>query len=1027
MNPPDVKIHGLPTTGAKAFYLIDNFYTRGKPVICVLNTDETIESLEEDLKSVVLLFDGTGAPTVFTYPEDVNKRLVTLHRLINKKFDFLLTTTGAVSKNTISRKEFSSMNLNVDGVYRREDIAGYLVSSGYTRMDYVDTEGEYSIRGEILDVWAPNSNLPLRLVFDEDRIESIRYLDIESQRSIEFIDSCEIIPAAEFSDKGSIADYLPDLQTTVFVDEDIDEDVEILPWRISAGTTVKLDRIAGKPLNYQKNTSYMGNFSIFVNQLENWQKEKIKPVIFCDNQGQQERLLEMFEENNTGSMPPVYISKLNSGFYQPDKRLCVLCYHEIFTLTGKPVRFPKFKTGRVLEGLWEISPGDYVVHEKYGIGRYRGLKKITIADNVSEYLTVEYRGGDKLYVPIVDFHKVQKYIGVEGRRPRLYSMDTVGWEHAKKRARKSANGLARQLYDIYASRKKIKGYAFSEDGEFENTLAASFMYNETHDQIRAVKEVKKDMQTSFPMDRLVLGDVGFGKTEVAVRATFKCILSSKQVGVLAPTTVLAEQHYQTFTERFSSFPVKIALLSRFQVKSEQKKIIADIKKGIVDVAIGTHRLLQPDVSFKDLGLVVIDDEHRFGVRQKEKIKLMKLSSGKSSPVDTLSLTATPIPRTLSMALSGIKDISLIESPPEGRFEVDTYIGQYDISVVKQAIRAEVDRRGQVFYLHNYIHSILARKKFLENLLPDIKFGIVHGRMKPGEIEKIMWEFTHKKIDCLIATTIIEAGLDIPNVNTMVIEKAEEFGLAQLYQLRGRVGRGQRKAHCYLFYSEGKLTEDAEKRLQAVYEFAKLGSGFKLALRDMEIRGAGEVLGSRQHGFVQDVGLNLYCQFISQSISQLKGEGTKERTVPLVDVNIPAYIPQEYIPQDEIRITFYRKFMSAKDKKELHQIQDELEDRFGAPPEPLHNLVSVMELRLLMSKLHITQVKETDRYILFKFESPDMLRNLSKLYRSKFKFSLEDNTVVKVSRAEVVSSENSSIQFLKLFCGDLVNIYNNMIK
>ncbi|MCI0474570.1 MAG: transcription-repair coupling factor, partial [Ignavibacteria bacterium] len=748
----------------------------------------------------------------------------------------------------------------------------------------------------------------------------------------------------------------------------------------------------------------------------------------CDNAGQQERLLDVFDENDLENLPAVFIARLNSGFNYPDRKVVIVCYHEIFSTTGRPVRFPKFKQGRTLEGLWEISSGDYVVHEKYGIGKYRGLKRITIENNQSEYLMIEYRGGDKLYIPIVDFHKVQKYIGIEGRRPKLYSLDSVGWERDKVRAQKSAGDIARQLYEMYTNRKLTYGFGFDRDTEFEHNLSSTFMYKETSDQLRSVEEVKTDMQSDYPMDRIVLGDVGFGKTEVAVRAAFKCALSSKQVAFLAPTTVLAEQHYQTFKERLGSFPVNVAVLTRFQSKSAQKKILADLKKGMIDIVIGTHRLLQNDVFFKDLGLLIIDDEHRFGVKQKEKIKFLKYSKDNKNLVDVLSLTATPIPRTLSMAFSGIKDMSVIETPPEGRKEIETYIGKYDAELVRQAISAEVSRGGQVFYLHNRINTIVVKKNFLQELLPQIKFCIVHGRMKPVEIEKAMYEFMHNKFNCMIATTIIESGLDIPNVNTMIIEEAENFGLAQLYQLRGRIGRGQVKAHCYLFFSDEihLSNEDARKRLEAIHEFAKLGSGFKLALRDLEIRGAGEILGHRQHGFIQDVGLNLFCQFLNKEVANLKGEKVSQEEVPVIELNISAYIPKEYIEQDDLRIMFYRKFISVENKEELNGICSELEDRFGKIPEPVCNLVFILDLRLLMKKLGIVQVKEKSGEVVFRFGSEiseeafkiPVLQEMLDKYKGKIEFDANNNLILKIKRTHAAVE-----QFTKLFLSDLANFTN----
>jgi len=988
------------TSGAKCFYLFENFYLKNKSCIIELSSDEEIDVFYENLKTLGEYFNTK--PDVFVYPqEDETRRIYTLFLFLSKKpiQYFILSTDQSINRRTISKEKFETLTLAIGKNYSREKIIDFLHKTGYIRTDFVDDVSQYAIRGEILDVWSIQSENPYRIVFYEDEIESIKEFDIISQRSKTLVTEYTILPAKEYNTDGFLKDY-------------ITKDIMYL----------KSEEIF--PEDCFPNINFKGNLGLLTRELKNLRKQQYVVSFFSENTGEQERLLDILEENGLKiDEYKFFVGKLHSGFYSPNKKLAFITYNEIFGKFIKKYRLPKFKQGMSLEGLWEISQGDYVVHEKYGIGKFCGLKQITIGDNTSEYIQIEYKGKDKLYVPVADFHKVQKYIGIEGKRPKLYSLDSSLWERAKIRAKESAFDLANQLYKIYTERKAMRGYSFQEDTEFEKILADSFVYQETADQIKAIEEVKKDMASPYPMDRLILGDVGFGKTEVAIRAAFKCAINSKQAVILAPTTVLAEQHYNVFLERLKSFPVNIVMLTRFQSKKEQKKIINDIKNGTVDIIIGTHRLLQKDVVFKNLGLLIIDEEHRFGVQQKEQIKLLKKS------IDVLSLTATPIPRTLSMALSGLKDISLIESPPEGRLPIETHILQYDENLIKKVINFETSRGGQVFYVYNDIRSIPAKKKNLERILPNIKFAFVHGRMRSSEIEKIMWEFTHNKIDCLVSTTIIEAGLDLPNVNTMIVEKAENFGLSQLYQLRGRIGRSKIKAYCYLFFSPGEITESAKKRLYALREFTQLGSGFKLALRDMEIRGAGEILGKKQHGFVQDVGLNLYCKYLSDEISKLKGIPIPpEEKLPLLDITANAYIPDDYIPQEDIRIMFYRRFILAEKEQEISEIINELSDRFGKIPEPIKQLAEIVKTRCLMKKINIQKIKESEKYFEILFSNIDGLNKIPeyflKNYPDKIEFippvnEKDSSFGVRIKKQSDINAQKNALEFIKNILSDII--------
>ncbi|OGS21122.1 MAG: transcription-repair coupling factor [Elusimicrobia bacterium RIFOXYA2_FULL_39_19] len=981
-----MKISGLSTDGAKAFYLLENIYLQNKNCLCILPDDDTIEILSDNLSGMAHWLETT--PKILSFPEENTKRITALFDLIalNKSREagknfFILSSLAGVSTGVASPETLNTVTLKSSMNYPREKVLQFLADSNYMREDFVSDMCQYSVRGEILDIWSPQYSTPCRIVFIDNEVESIKEFSIETQRSNNIIHELLILPAKQIvGNQSSLDNFLPE-NSVIFIDEKIPR--ENLPVWVGKFETIELEALSDNHVNFNQNTPFKGNMPLFFQTLDEYKKDGYKTAVFCANLGEQERLAEIFEENKRSAGITI-IAPVTQGFYSPDKKLAFITYNEIFGRYERPVRIPKFKSGKLLEGLWEISLGDYVVHEKYGIGKYRGLKIINTGENISEYIHLEYRNEDKLFVPVADFHRVQKYVGVEGKRPRLYSLDSVTWESAKQRAKKSAEDVAKHLHELYLARKSAPGHGFSHDSDFEKVLADSFLYKETPDQLRAIDEVKNDMESPHPMDRIVLGDVGFGKTEVAIRAAFKAALGFKQVALVCPTTVLAEQHFNVFTERLKSFPIKLGLLTRFQTKKEQKDTIELLNNGTLDIVIGTHRLFSKDIHFRDLGLLIIDEEHRFGVKQKEHIKLVKKT------IDVLSLTATPIPRSLSMSLTGIKDLSVIESPPEGRLPVETHIGTFDENLIKKAILAELNHGGQIFFIHNYIHSIYSRKLSLEKLLPEVRFAVLHGRMHATEIEETMWDFVHKNIDCLVSTTIVESGIDMPNANTMIIEQAEEFGLAQLYQLRGRIGRSRTKAYCYLFFSPGEMTEEAKKRLQALHEFTTLGSGFKLALRDMEIRGAGEVLGAKQHGFVHDVGLDLYCKYISDEMHKLKGIGKpiEEEKTYTVDLNISAYIPQEYIAQDDLRIMYYRKFMAIEKEGELDLLNRELEDRFGNLPTPVTQLSVIVRLRSLMKENDIAQIKMEQKYIEVIFYGKHMAAKIMDRLLAKYSKHIE---------------------------------------
>ncbi|MFH1368428.1 MAG: transcription-repair coupling factor [Elusimicrobiota bacterium] len=964
---------GLSGSG-KAYFILEKL-AEAKVIVAVAAEDD-IQAWHDNLLALGKFFPSVSIYKYLQY--DPFESINTLDRLSAGAFPcVVLATPESFALKTVSPDSLkkNTMVFSLGKTSDYEKTLSALSDNGYQREDFVEDRGHFSRRGEILDIWTPDMDSPVRIVFDVNTVETIRSFDVATQRSDKMLKEIRVLPvhpvrSSTASGAGSdgvlagpasngakaraetaLADYLPAGAQVYFDAQPSDETASA-----AGGREILVNSALGAgPVDagFRPLGRWAGNFPAFISDLKKFREQNYSLMVFCAHQGEKDRLEEILNDNKwRDELPEMHIGPLAESFYSPSRKLAVFSGQEIL-YRRRPVSFPKFKAGRRLEGLWEITPNDYVVHEKYGVGKYLGLKKIVRGDQEAEYICVEYRGGDKLYVPVDDFRVVQKYIGIEGCRPRLHSLDTAAWERLKKRAKEGAEKMAAELLRLYAERSKVTGTPYAEETAWEKELADSFPYSETEDQLRAIEEVKADLRRAQPMERLICGDVGYGKTEVAIRAAFKVAVAEKQVAVLVPTTVLAEQHYNTFVNRLAPFPVNVAMMSRFQSKKEQKKTVADIKNGLVDIVIGTHRLIQKDISFKDLGLLIIDEEHRFGVKEKEKIKALKKN------IEVLLLSATPIPRTLAFALANLRDLSVIETPPAGRLPIETHLGLYDERVVKKIIQAEISRGGQVFYVYNRVETILSRVAYLKKLMPDVKFGIVHGQLPAAQIEKAMWDFMHRKIDVLVASTIIESGLDIPSANTMVVEEAENFGLAQLYQLRGRIGREKQKAYCYLFYTKSLLKSDAEKRLESLQEFGELGSGFRLSLRDLEIRGAGNILGREQHGFVREIGFELYSRLIEEASKGIKGERPEpeEEFKATMDFSVPALFPPEYMESEELRIIFYRKLAAVASAPEFDAVRDELEDRFGRIPDPAENLFRIAELRVIAEKLKIKGISE----------------------------------------------------------------------
>lgn len=771
-------------------------------------------------------------------------------------------------------------------------------------------------------------------------------------------------------------------------------------------------QIESKPMD-----SFAGRIEAVADQIKTWLGYDMTVVLASGRDNRMREIMTEFGistaklEDTITLIPGAYVAKapLRSGYKLSEAKLMVLTDSEIF---GEQRMHRARKTsheGIPISSVLDLKEGDYVVHINHGIGFYRGITKLKTQGVEREYLLLEYAGNDKLYVPSEQIDRVQKYIGGEGNPPVVHRLGGSEWLKTTSRVKKAVQEMAKELIELYAWRQALGGYAYAPDTPWQQEMESAFPYNETPDQLGAIYDVKKDLEDHKPMDRLICGDVGYGKTEVAIRAAFKVVSDGKQVAVLCPTTVLAQQHFNTFSERLAAFPITVEQLSRFCTKAEQKATIEGVKFGSVDIVIGTHRLLSKDVEFKDLGLIVVDEEQRFGVRHKEKLKQLK------KQVDALTMTATPIPRTLHMSLAGIRDMSIINDPPEGRMPIKTFVKEAQADTVRQAIVNELDRGGQVFFVHNRVENIGHVAEQVQKLVPYARVDVAHGQMNETELERVMMDFYEHKFDVLVCTTIIESGLDIPNANTIIVNDADKLGLAQLYQLRGRVGRSDRQAYAYLIFKPDKaLTEVAEKRLDAIREFTDLGSGYRIAMRDLEIRGAGNLLGSEQSGQMAAVGFDLYCQLLSKAVSELKGEEVEEVELPSVELPIDAYIPQGYMPTEAHRILFYKKMAAVKSKDDVQAVQDELEDRFGDPPRPVWNMLAIIRLRLRAHELGIESISPVRNQININFGpgvriSEEMCREQMKTYRRHW--FQPDKLVINPSSPRIISEIEDMVEVL----------------
>lgn len=899
-----------------------------------------------------------------------------------------------------------------------EQLKNQLVALGYERVGQVEMPGQFSVRGGIVDIYCLTEENPWRIELWGDEIDSIRSFDPESQRSLENLEELTIYPAVEHTgdkDMVSFLDYFPEERTIIFLDEPnrltekggaVEEEYrqsrmhreekgsrnlpenwlcsfEQLQKELNKRNCISVCALEPKQagwkvrekfyLEVKSISAYNNSFELLVKDLHQYKKQGYRIVLLSGSRTRAERLAKDLQEEGLaafygqdydreicpGEIMVVY-GHAKKGFEYPLIKFAVMTESDIFGQEQKKKKKKKNYSGSRIQDFAELSIGDFVVHEKHGLGIYRGIEKVEVDRIVKDYIKIEYRGGSNLYIPATQLDCLQKYSGADAAKaPKLNKLGTQEWNKTKSKVRGAVKNIAKELVELYAVRQEKEGYVCGPDTVWQREFEEMFPYEETEDQLSTIEDTKRDMESTRIMDRLICGDVGYGKTEVALRAAFKEVQESRQVAYLAPTTILAQQIYNTFVQRMKEFPVRVELLCRFRTPAQQKKAIEDLKKGQVDVIIGTHRILSKDVQFKNLGLLIVDEEQRFGVTHKEKIKQLK------KDVDVLTLTATPIPRTLHMSLIGIRDMSVLEEPPMDRMPIQTYVMEYDEETVREAINRELRRGGQVYYVYNRVTDIADVALRIAKLVPDARVDFAHGQMSERELENVMYSFVNGDIDVLVSTTIIETGLDISNVNTMIIHDSDRYGLSQLYQLRGRIGRSNRTAYAFLMYRKNvMLKETAEKRLAAIREYTDLGSGFKIAMRDLELRGAGNLLGAQQHGHMNAVGYDLYCKMLNEAVKEAKGIHTMEDFETSVDLNVDAYIPDSYISNEFQKLDIYKRIAGIETQQDYDDMLEELLDRFGEPGKAVLNLLAIAKLKAIAHQGYVTEIKQTGKTVRF---------------------------------------------------------------
>ncbi len=1027
-----VNLTGLTASVKAGFLCALQELTKAAPPLILLTVNrETIRGLRRelayfypDLAMRELYPASLIHGQVDTRNEQVLAERAAALEMIYKKEEGIIFVTAEAAIQKLPQPESlvrENIKLAPNQEIEQAQVVEKLVKAGYERTEQVDTLGQLAVRGDILDVFPINGKDPVRIEWFDNTIDVVKRFDLDTQRSTGTLKQVTIMPLAmenQEADASLFQYFSPDQLVIMdepagffeeckksygdnreFADQLLDQETML---RQAGETHSLLVSDLGHPhfpkapklhVQVRAMAPYNKNTDLLQKDLKGWLDKGIHPLIMMGTADKAAGLAESLKGNGLDmeyrSKPPllpekggvVFSGSLTNGFYFWDQSWLLITESDIFGMQKKRRLARQKGKGPALNYFSDIKVGDYVVHDVQGIGRYMGVETIEIDGVHRDYLQLQYAKGDKLHVPVEQVSLLHKYVGNEGTPPRLSNMGRKDWQKATKKAQKAITILATELLRLYAQRKITPGHAFAPDTHWQKEFEASFPFEETPDQLKAIAEIKADMEKPVPMERLLCGDVGYGKTEVAIRAAFKAVMDGKQVAVLAPTTVLAQQHLLTFSQRMGSFGVRVEMLSRFRTPKQQKEIMDRLAEGKIDVLIGTHRILNPDVEFHDLGLLVIDEEQRFGVAQKEKIKQ------RSAGIDVLTLSATPIPRTLHLALVKGRDMSIIESPPEDRLPVETYVAEYDDGMVREALEREIRRGGRIYYVHNRIEGLTRIAAHLRELVPGITVGVAHGRMTEDELEDVMLGFYHGDFDVLLCTTIIENGLDVPLANTIIIDGAENFGLSQLYQMRGRVGRSSRLAYAYFLYKKDRvLSEVAQKRLQAIRDFTELGAGFKIAMRDLEIRGAGNLLGAEQHGQIAGVGFDLYCRLLEKTINTLQNGGNPDEPLapdPVIEMKLDAYIPDGYIDNPRYKLELYHRFGDMK-YEDRNDLMDEIIDRFGNPPQQVVNLWRVAALRDLCRKLKITGVSVRPGEIRLTFDphskaNPDVLQALIREY------------------------------------------------
>ncbi|KQC06272.1 MAG: hypothetical protein APR62_08195 [Smithella sp. SDB] len=1120
-----IDVNGLK--GAARPFMVSLLFARlDKPLFVVCPEEKEAAAFARDL----VLF--LGEDTVFYYPpldfltvdmfalqkEEELTRLEALTGLRIKTKIVVVTSVAALMQKVMPVARFNQylQIISVGDTINIGDFCSHLMYGNYKRVSLVEEKGEFSIRGNIIDIFPPTEKNPLRLEMFGDEIESIRTFNPSSQRSMWQASAFIVPPAGEvlinpqslelavrnirrraadlslsreirnslvdtlqnnlttainpiflplfyeaYDDNGlshnklsGIFDYLP-RNTLMILDnplalnqsiQNVELSIDKLLFKTKNSSKFYLEKENAyiDPNSILTNVETLGQISLESLNLDQgkdimiaavdfetyqcrcegellageikedaflrWTVEKIKSCLaegmiilfFCSDRealhrmkhmllsydmpvqtlSQPKSVLEIISQWEGNSQLILIEGEISTSFIIPAMKLVCLSEEEIFVRKAPRRRVRPTREGYFLKSFGDLKEGDFVVHTDFGIGVYRGLKKITVRKIENDFLVIEYADGDKLYIPVNSLERIQRYLGPDGYIPKVDRMGGTSWETVKEKVKKSVRDYAEELVSIYAAREALERKSFAPPDRIYEEFCSTFEFEETPDQVKAIEDIHLDMDDSKPMDRLICGDAGFGKTEIAIRSAFRAVMDGKQVAVLVPTTILAEQHYQTFSRRFNDFPVRVEVLNRFKSASEQKKIVQELKSQKVDIVVGTHRLLQKDIEFNDLGLVIIDEEQRFGVSHKEKLKKMR------TLVDVLTLSATPIPRTLHLSLIGIRDLSIINTPPEDRISIKTYVLEFDEDTIKDAIEKELARQGQVFFVHDRVRSIYSIARLIQRLVPLSRIGVVHGQMKPAEIEKAMAKFVRQECDVLVCTTIIGSGLDIPTANTIIINRAEKFGLAQLYQIRGRVGRSNQEAFAYLLLPKGALlSREAMKRLEVIKEFSEPGSGFRIAYNDLEIRGGGNLLGVSQSGHISSVGYELYTELMEKTVREIKGEKiVEEESLPEIQLGISAFIPEEYVQDVHQRLVLYKRISLAENEEDVNQIRNELQDCYGNPPKSVNNLLWVIGIRNFLKPLKGKKMGYDGKYmyVCFRDNSPVDPAKIISLYNKKIK-------------------------------------------